>query len=81
MDGGITYGRVEQLLKQLNFTPSVEATRRLRAYRHRPSQVLVLLGGKPASAPVGEDELDSVRRHLSENGILAPEAFETWRAA
>lgn len=75
----ITYGRLEQLLTRLQFTSTVQPTRRIRAYRHRTSRMLVLLGEK--SAAVREEELLSLGRHLSENGILKQDAFEAWREA
>jgi hypothetical protein len=81
MSPKVTYARLDQLLTRLRFTSMVEPMRGIRAYRHSASQTLVLLAEKPASASVQEKDLVSIRRHLSENGLLEPQAFEAWLSA
>jgi hypothetical protein len=78
---GVSYARLHELLTRLRFSMTVESTMQIQAFRHCETETLVLLAHKPPQAAVREADLLSLRRHLCDNGLIEPEAFNAWLAA
>jgi hypothetical protein len=71
----VSYGQLYELLSQLNFV-DVSSERRWKAYQLRDGDVLILLANRDPHALARTEDLVSVRRHLVDNGVLDPLAFE-----
>jgi hypothetical protein len=51
------------------------------AYRHTPSDTLIVLAGRPPDQAARRPDLFSVRRHLADKGILEEAEFDRILAA
>ena len=75
----ITYGQLHRLLVGLEFE-DVPVKQKWKAYRHAPSDTLILLPDRQPNQRARAPELISVRRHLVENGIVNEDEFDQFLA-
>lgn len=77
LDSAVTYAQLREFLLDLGFR-DISIKDSHSAFRHEPSNTVVLLAPYESGASVREIDLRSVRRLLTEKGLIDPDGFDAF---